>query len=63
MSQDLGGGVGKLKHEVKHVGTVVMYDLRASGSGSKVKCKLKYTRAVVMYDSRTGWRWDVKVKK
>ena len=53
----------KLKHEVKHVGAVVMYDLRASGSGSKVKCKLKYTRAVVMYDSRTGWRWDVKVKK
>ena len=53
----------KLKHKVKDVGAVVMYDLRASGSGSKVKCKLKYTRAVVMYDSRTGWRWDVKVKK
>ena len=54
---------GKLKHKVKDVGAVVMYDLRASGSGSKVKYKLKYTRAVVMYDSRTGWRWDVKVKK
>ena len=28
MSQDLGGGVGKLKHEVKDIGSVLMYDPR-----------------------------------